>query len=129
MRDRFWTSFWGQKFYLVQKTLAQEKLENSIGDFMAMPVGVGNSLRPAGGGSMGGGPRPNPSGGFGGGGFRPEPVRGFGGASPATAIPAFKKGGTVKKTGLAKVHKGEKIIPASKVKKVEKAVKSASKKK
>ncbi|MGD0486132.1 MAG: hypothetical protein ABSB94_02975 [Syntrophorhabdales bacterium] len=25
--------------------------------------------------------------------------------------PSFKKGGVVKKTGLAKVHKGEKIIP------------------
>lgn len=92
---------------------------------MAMPVGVGNALRPAGGGSFGGGPR---AGGFSGG-ARPEPVRGFGGVSPVNAIPAFKKGGTVKKTGLAKVHKGEKVIPASKVKKVEKAIKSASKKK
>jgi len=42
-------------------------------------------------------------------------------------MPAYKKGGTVKKTGPAVVHKGEKIIPANKVKKVEKALKTASK--
>ena len=36
---------------------------------------------------------------------------------------SMKKGGTVKKTGLIKMHKGEKVIPANKVKK------SASKKK
>jgi len=27
-------------------------------------------------------------------------------------IPSYKKGGTVKKTGLAKVHKGERVVPA-----------------
>ena len=32
-------------------------------------------------------------------------------------LPAYKKGGTVKKTGPALVHKGEKIIPAKKAKK------------
>lgn len=36
---------------------------------------------------------------------------------------SMKKGGTVKKTGLIKMHKGEKVIPASKAKK------SSSKKK
>ncbi|MCK9361883.1 hypothetical protein M0Q28_06735 [Patescibacteria group bacterium] len=29
-------------------------------------------------------------------------------------IPSYKKGGIVKKTGLAKVHKGERVIPAKK---------------
>lgn len=28
--------------------------------------------------------------------------------------PSYKKGGTVKKTGLAVVHKGERVIPAKK---------------
>jgi hypothetical protein len=28
-------------------------------------------------------------------------------------IPAFKKGGTVKKTGLARLHKGELVLTAS----------------
>jgi hypothetical protein len=32
-------------------------------------------------------------------------------------MPQYKKGGIVKKTGPAVVHKGEKVIPASKVKK------------
>ena len=32
------------------------------------------------------------------------------------SIPTFKKGGVVKKTGLARVHKGELIIPAHKAK-------------
>jgi len=40
-------------------------------------------------------------------------------------IPEFKKGGKVKKTGLAKVHKGELVIPANRVKAVKKAVKKA----
>ncbi len=35
----------------------------------------------------------------------------------AQGIPSFKHGGIVKKTGLAYVHKGEKIIPKNKVKK------------
>jgi hypothetical protein len=33
-------------------------------------------------------------------------------------MPEYKKGGTVKKTGLAKVHKGEYIIPAERVRKL-----------
>ena len=41
----------------------------------------------------------------------------------------FKKGGTVKKTGPALVHKGEVIVPAKKAKKlaVKKAIKKAVK--
>jgi hypothetical protein len=36
---------------------------------------------------------------------------------PATdnTVPSYKKGGTVKKTGMAMVHKGEKVIPQKKV--------------
>lgn len=34
-----------------------------------------------------------------------------------SSIPTYKKGGIVKKTGLALVHKGEKVIPKSKVEK------------
>jgi hypothetical protein len=30
------------------------------------------------------------------------------------AVPSYKKGGRVKKTGLARVHKGEQVIPAHK---------------
>ena len=41
----------------------------------------------------------------------------------AGSIPMYKKGGTVKKTGIALVHKGELIIPASKVKAVKKLMK------
>lgn len=37
----------------------------------------------------------------------------------------YKKGGMVKKTGLALVHKGELVVPATRVKSVEKAVKKA----
>ena len=40
-------------------------------------------------------------------------------------IPQLKKGGLVKKTGIALVHKGEVVIPASRVKAVEKAMKAA----
>jgi hypothetical protein len=29
-------------------------------------------------------------------------------------VPGFKKGGKVKKTGIYKLHKGERVIPASK---------------
>lgn len=39
--------------------------------------------------------------------------------------PSYKKGGKVKKTGLALVHKGEMVIPASRVASVVKAVKKA----
>lgn len=38
-------------------------------------------------------------------------------------IPKFKKGGVVKKTGPAIVHKGERVIPANKRKMVEKMLK------
>jgi hypothetical protein len=34
-------------------------------------------------------------------------------------MPSYKKGGTVKKTGPALVHKGEKVIPKEKAKKME----------
>jgi hypothetical protein len=33
---------------------------------------------------------------------------------PATFPPSFKKGGKVKRTGLAKLHKGEKVVAAAK---------------
>lgn len=35
----------------------------------------------------------------------------------AYEVPSFKKGGTVKKTGLIYAHKGEKVIPKNKVSK------------
>lgn len=35
------------------------------------------------------------------------------GGALGTIFPYFKKGGPVKKTGLAKVHKGEFVLPAS----------------
>ena len=41
-----------------------------------------------------------------------SPIAGF--MSHYKDIDSYKKGGTVKKTGLAYVHKGEKIIPRSK---------------
>lgn len=34
------------------------------------------------------------------------------GLKPPGTIPDFKHGGTVKKTGLAKVHKGERVLTA-----------------
>lgn len=40
-------------------------------------------------------------------------------------IEEFKKGGLVKKTGIALVHKGEYVVPAHRVSSVEKAVKKA----
>lgn len=40
-------------------------------------------------------------------------------------LPEYKKGGKVKKTGMAKVHKGEVVIPKARVEAVEKAVKKA----
>lgn len=36
-------------------------------------------------------------------------------------LPAYKKGGKVKKTGPALVHKGEVVVPKNKVKKLKKA--------
>ena len=38
---------------------------------------------------------------------------------------AFKRGGKVRKTGGAVVHKGERVIPAGKVKRVEKMMRKA----
>lgn len=38
-------------------------------------------------------------------------------------IPSYKKGGKVRRTGLARVHKGERVIPKAKVKRVEKLMK------
>ena len=38
-------------------------------------------------------------------------------------IPGFKTGGTVKKTGLARVHKGEVVITASAAKALKKIMK------
>jgi|ERR1700733_15612862 len=43
-------------------------------------------------------------------------------------IPSYKKGGKVHKTGLAHLHKGERVIPKSKVHKVEKAMRKVSRK-
>jgi hypothetical protein len=37
-------------------------------------------------------------------------------------VPSYKKGGKVKKTGLALLHKGEKVITKKNVKRTEKAV-------
>lgn len=37
-------------------------------------------------------------------------------------IPEYKKGGMVRKTGMALVHKGELIIPSKKVAMVKKAI-------
>ena len=38
---------------------------------------------------------------------------------------AYRKGGRVRKTGPAVVHKGERVIPAGKVKRVEKMMRKA----
>jgi hypothetical protein len=40
----------------------------------------------------------------------------------AAKIPSYKKGGKIRRTGLAMVHKGERMIPKTKVAKVEKAM-------
>lgn len=59
---------------------------------------------------------------------------GFGEFAPAIStagnefnrvISSFKKGGMVKKTGLARVHAGEMVVPKSRVKAVKKAMRSA----
>lgn len=47
------------------------------------------------------------------------PMAGAGMASP----PAFKKGGDVKKTGMALVHKGEKVLTKDQAKKMAKGKK------
>ena len=56
---------------------------------------------------------PAPRAGLGGSNFGTQPI-GNPGMKP---MPMYKKGGTVKKTGPAIVHKGERIIPAKKAKK------------
>ena len=55
---------------------------------------------------------------MGGGGALPRPVFAPGGGSMLRrpGIASYKKGGKVKKTGLAYMHKGEKVIPLSKLK-------------
>ena len=45
--------------------------------------------------------------------------------APPRPIAEYKNGGLVKKTGLAKVHKGEIVMPANRVEAVKKAVKKA----
>ena len=37
----------------------------------------------------------------------------------------YQRGGKVRKTGMAKVHRGERVIPASKVKRVEKMMRKS----
>ncbi len=44
-------------------------------------------------------------------------------------VPSYKKGGRVKRTGLALLHKGEHVIPKNKVKKVSAALKKSGRKK
>lgn len=44
--------------------------------------------------------------------------------SPLAAPRSFKKGGTVKKTGMAKVHKGEVVIPKAKLQAAGKEIKN-----
>ena len=41
---------------------------------------------------------------------------------------SYKRGGTVRKTGLARVHKGEVVIPRNKVKRVKRAMRKAGRK-
>ena len=38
-------------------------------------------------------------------------------------LPSYRRGGKVRKTGVARVHKGEYVVPRSKVKKVKRAMK------
>jgi hypothetical protein len=45
---------------------------------------------------------------------RGNPARPVGGSGVRMAVPAtFRRGGRVKRTGIAKVHKGEHVIPAA----------------
>lgn len=46
--------------------------------------------------------------------------------APGGKIPSYQKGGMVKRTGLAKLHAGEKVIPKHNVKRVEKAMRKRS---
>jgi hypothetical protein len=45
------------------------------------------------------------------------------GAVNSTAMPSYKKGGRVKRTGLARVHKGEVVLTASAAKTLKKIIK------
>ena len=47
-------------------------------------------------------------------------------ANRPSSIPGYRKGGTVRKTGLAKVHRGELVIPKNKARKVKKLLKRKS---
>ena len=42
-------------------------------------------------------------------------------------LPSYRHGGKVRKTGLARLHKGEKVIPRGKVKKVTRAMRRSKK--
>jgi len=55
----------------------------------------------------------------------PDLTRRAGSLPPINSAPTYSKGGSVKKTGMAKVHKGEVVIPKARVEAVEKAVKKA----
>jgi hypothetical protein len=50
------------------------------------------------------------------------------GTAAGAAIPYFKKGGVVKHTGTAMVHKGELVVPRKYVKDVPKSIKNKIKK-
>lgn len=52
---------------------------------------------------------------------RSDPIAGPS-TPPVGKIPSYKKGGKIRKTGIAFVHKGERMIPKAKVKSVEKAM-------
>jgi hypothetical protein len=55
-----------------------------------------------------------------------SPLRGSGKAAVGGAsIKGYKKGGKVKKTGVAKVHKGERVLNKKQAQKFEKAKKQA----
>jgi hypothetical protein len=45
-------------------------------------------------------------------------------ANRQTPIPSYKRGGKVRKTGLARLHKGEYVVPRNQVKKVMRKMKS-----
>jgi hypothetical protein len=45
-----------------------------------------------------------------GGSGKKQPKKGGGGGGGGEVVPQFKRGGKVKKTGLARVHKGERVL-------------------
>lgn len=45
----------------------------------------------------------------------------------SASVPSYKKGGKVKATGLALLHKGERVVPKDQVKKVDRAMTGSSK--